>query len=683
MSAKVRQLHSAAGSARDALLSTDAQQLAEIVAVLGDSFSVDDAGVVLGEPVGRVLPWIRELLDAQVIRAEGTLFVFVDGDDRERRYSSVPEPVRLALHRQIGRMLLDRGGSAVPAARHLAIAARPGDRDALTALDRVTQEIMSATPRRAAEFALRALELTEPNDATRFTRSVTAVNALIAARQLGEGLALARFVLAAAPPATCEAELRLTLSSALFAYGRLAESAAEAEAVLARPDLPEAYYSVAVVSRLLALLAEDDFSRAREPAEGVIAGDVRGASDDALASALTALALITWSEGRVADSLGLMRAAVHRSDRGQIETRRVNPRLPLALMFATLGEFEEAETCIDESERAIAGADGPAAGIAAVARSRVLLEASRLHDAVREPRDLEEAGGEPGAWIFVPVAYATLAAAALLRGDLAAAARYVAQYRAQRSPPPANLGSDTCTWVEAQLGDAEGSPRRAFKVLAPVYADMAAHKRLLLEEPGAAAWLVRTALAVGERQCAAVAATHAERLAEDNRLFPHLGASAVHARALMDEDAAGLRWAATEHWHPWARASAAEDAGVLLARTGKPATAREMLEQALGDYERAGALRDCLRVRRRLAAPGTRPRHRSRRRESPVEGWDSLTEGERRVVELVAQGLTNRQVAERAYLSRHTVDFHLRQAFRKLNVSSRVELARIAIEHQR
>ena len=60
-----------------------------------------------------------------------------------------------------------------------------------------------------------------------------------------------------------------------------------------------------------------------------------------------------------------------------------------------------------------------------------------------------------------------------------------------------------------------------------------------------------------------------------------------------------------------------------------------------------------------------------------------MTDAERRVVELVAQGLTNRQVAERAFLSRHTVDFHLRQAFRKLNVSSRVELARIAIEHQR
>jgi DNA-binding CsgD family transcriptional regulator len=68
--------------------------------------------------------------------------------------------------------------------------------------------------------------------------------------------------------------------------------------------------------------------------------------------------------------------------------------------------------------------------------------------------------------------------------------------------------------------------------------------------------------------------------------------------------------------------------------------------------------------------------------ERPVEGWASLTEGELRVVSLVAQGLTNRATAERAFLSRHTVDSHLRQAFRKLNISSRVELVRLALEHE-
>ena len=48
---------------------------------------------------------------------------------------------------------------------------------------------------------------------------------------------------------------------------------------------------------------------------------------------------------------------------------------------------------------------------------------------------------------------------------------------------------------------------------------------------------------------------------------------------------------------------------------------------------------------------------------------------------LVAEGLNNAQVAARMYISTHTVAHHLRQAFRKLSIASRVELTRIVIEH--
>jgi DNA-binding CsgD family transcriptional regulator len=51
------------------------------------------------------------------------------------------------------------------------------------------------------------------------------------------------------------------------------------------------------------------------------------------------------------------------------------------------------------------------------------------------------------------------------------------------------------------------------------------------------------------------------------------------------------------------------------------------------------------------------------------------------VSHLVADGLTNSQVASTMSLSRHTVDFHLRQVFRKLNIRSRVDLTRVTLEH--
>lgn len=49
---------------------------------------------------------------------------------------------------------------------------------------------------------------------------------------------------------------------------------------------------------------------------------------------------------------------------------------------------------------------------------------------------------------------------------------------------------------------------------------------------------------------------------------------------------------------------------------------------------------------------------------------------------VVAEGLTNVKVAERLFCSHHTVDFHLRQIFRKLGIGSRVELARLALERR-
>lgn len=61
--------------------------------------------------------------------------------------------------------------------------------------------------------------------------------------------------------------------------------------------------------------------------------------------------------------------------------------------------------------------------------------------------------------------------------------------------------------------------------------------------------------------------------------------------------------------------------------------------------------------------------------------WASLTEQEQAISRLVGQALTNQQIATRIDRSPHTVNYHLRQIFRKLAISSRVELARVASQH--
>ncbi len=62
--------------------------------------------------------------------------------------------------------------------------------------------------------------------------------------------------------------------------------------------------------------------------------------------------------------------------------------------------------------------------------------------------------------------------------------------------------------------------------------------------------------------------------------------------------------------------------------------------------------------------------------------WRTLTDAELRVSELVAGGLTNRNIAEYLKLSPHTVDAHLRHIYTKLDIHSRVELTVLALQHR-
>ncbi|MGZ4708062.1 MAG: helix-turn-helix domain-containing protein, partial [Acidimicrobiales bacterium] len=112
---------------------------------------------------------------------------------------------------------------------------------------------------------------------------------------------------------------------------------------------------------------------------------------------------------------------------------------------------------------------------------------------------------------------------------------------------------------------------------------------------------------------------------------------------------------------------------------GEVVTARKTFELGAQGYEASGARQDSERVSVRLHELD-REHPRGCRGHRPVCGWESLTVAEHRVARVVAEGCTNAETAERLYISRHTVDFHLRQIFRKLDVQSRVRLTRLVLE---
>ena len=116
-------------------------------------------------------------------------------------------------------------------------------------------------------------------------------------------------------------------------------------------------------------------------------------------------------------------------------------------------------------------------------------------------------------------------------------------------------------------------------------------------------------------------------------------------------------------------ARALVDLGASCARAGERADARETLREALDLADRCSATVLAQRARKELVAVGGRPRR------PRSTGSQSLTPSERRVAEMAVSGLSNPEIAQSLFLTRKTVETHLGNAYRKLDIHSRDRLA--------
>ncbi|MGW4637962.1 LuxR C-terminal-related transcriptional regulator [Sphaerisporangium sp. NPDC004334] len=691
-------------------LSREGRQLVEVAAVLGRRFSPEDVGDLVGTGPAALLPAVEEALDAGLLLAAGDTLEFRHELVWRAVLHDLPAAMRNALHHQAGRLLLGRGGAAARAAGHLVEGVRPGDTRALADLDRAVTEVRATAPGAAADLAVQAVELSDCADPRRPARVVTAVEAATEAGRLADAERLARSAPArATSPAA--AELHCALSGVLLPAGRPAEAVAEAEAALRERALPAPWRERATLGLLYGLAALPDRERAEREAVRVLA-DAGRHGEAAEAAATAVLGTIWWESGRLAEGLRAAREAVGRAEDAGDPEGRVCTRLALAAMLIDVRLIDEARAVIGEAaeedespghhacaageapghdvcaageasgHRAwAAGGDvpghGPWAAGAAALSARAELAVGHAEDAaVRASRALDLVQAT-GARLFGAVAASVLVTVALRRGDLRAAERHADGDDGW--PLQAGTAACWCAMAGAQVVEARDGPAAALERLGPLYAGVRERPGLLVADPAAAPWLVRVALAAGDRPGARLTVASAERLAEGAPGFPTVRTAATHARGLLDGDAEALEPAVKEGVDPWARASAAEDLGVTLEAAGDRRACVRSLDQALAGYQDCGAARDAARLRRRLRRLGVRHRHWATA-DRPVTGWGSLTDTERTVSLLVTQGWTNRRVAEQMFISVHTVAFHLRQIFRKLGIGSRVELTRLVFE---
>jgi DNA-binding NarL/FixJ family response regulator len=126
----------------------------------------------------------------------------------------------------------------------------------------------------------------------------------------------------------------------------------------------------------------------------------------------------------------------------------------------------------------------------------------------------------------------------------------------------------------------------------------------------------------------------------------------------------------------WDAARARTLAGRALARSGDGDRAALELELAATAFDSFGSLRYRDQAERELGKLGRRIHRRTRPGKIDGKGLETLTARELQVARLVVDRKTNPEIASELFLSNKTVESHLRNIFHKLNVTSRVELAR-------
>jgi DNA-binding CsgD family transcriptional regulator len=417
------------------------------------------------------------------------------------------------------------------------------------------------------------------------------------------------------------------------------------------------------------------------------ARDMAGDDPITLGAAAYTLATVALQRGRYSEALDW-------AAQPRLVVRDDHPERRMSMGFQHLREMTQMLTSqallrldrVDEADRALTtvrqavrsqGFGGLAAsGQALMVEQRFAV--GEWDDAVTEFDSLMDLCAELGrAHYAVELAAGARALVALHRGDhhTAGATIAVAEQVEGRGPYNGQL----VVLAQALLAECGGSPGEALEILATTW-DAAVAKGVVSVCLSLGPDLVRLARAQGDLDRALATSHQIDLLEAANPGVAGIAAAALRCRGLAGDDAALLVQAAAALRggpRPLESALACENAAEALARSGDRPATRPLFDEAIEAYARLGATWDVARAGAVMRALGIRRGSRGTRVRA-TSGWDALTRGERAVVELVAEGLTNVEVAERLFLSRHTVKRHLANVMLKLALTSRKELAREA-----
>ncbi|MEA2134703.1 MAG: hypothetical protein QOC68_2612, partial [Solirubrobacteraceae bacterium] len=652
-----------------------------VAASLGRRFSFADLANMLDRPAATLLGPVEELIDGGMLVESGDRLAFRHDVTREAVRESLPVSARRAVDRQAADVLLTAGATPVEVAAQVAESAEPGDEEAISILLRAGESLANTDPGAGADLSRRALELAPRDHAMRGPLLAQTAILLNSAGRVGEARAFADTHLRDALPAEQEAEVLLGIAG-MFRVPPDARVAAGRQA-LALPELP-AYLRARHLAALFHNLLVGGRTEEAKAIHAETAAAVR-ASEDANSAFAFALAetVTAYVDARYDEALKLTEQA---ASAGIATTDWARDRLAREWRCETHTVLDHVDESLRLAADRVAAAqrdrNGWAIRIFEIWRGRQLHQLGRLTDAraILEGQFSPETGDR-----FI----GALDAAGIVALGRVALHQGNARLQQRMAELAHGLLEDTtpnfrrqAVWLLALQAMGAGDREAAHGWLCALGDDQrTAILPLFPIDVTDEIPLVRIALAAGDGELAQAAADQADRRAERNPKVATIVATAAHVRGLLTESIEELERAAdlfATAPRRLAHAHALEDLGAARADAGAVDAAIEAFDRALVLYAEAGASWDAGRARARLRDHGVRRRLVGRERAET--GWAAMTDSELAVARLVAQGLTNREVAEQLFVSPHTVSSHLRSSFAKLGINSRLALARLAAE---
>ena len=695
---EVPQAVAAALTGELALLSADTRRVLEGASVAGDPFEPELAAAAAGVTEEAAIDALDDLLARDLVRPTDVprRFRFRHPLVRGAVYEAAPGGWRLTAHERVAAALAERGAPIGTRAHHVERSARHGDMEAIGLLTEAGQAALARAPASAGtlfEAALRILPPSAPVEQRAMLLDLIAASR-VATGWFEDAYAAMNERAALTPSAPLAERIRLTAATASIEnlIGRNAQAHSRLQQAL--DELPD--QATAEAAALMTEIGIDAFFRmdygamrrfARRGLEAARPLD----NMDVTSTAAGVLAFGSVLDGAFEDvPAAIAEAAALLDPMSEIDLSRA--RRGINNLAAAELYFERYADAERHSERSLAAAVATGQG----QFLPVLFWGSIIRTArgrLREAAELQEIAIEVARVSGLAAALAWNFGARVLT-QTAFGDAHAALAAAEDAVHSANIGTEGPTfpamWVQVVYGGALLEAGEAARAADAIYEGGGGEDLPLLPagfRPLVFEQLARAALLRDRHEEAVSFAERAAACAERQSMLrlPRVYAARAAAEiALADGDGAGAAERALEAGVLAAEVGAPIEEGISRVLAGRALAAAGDRDRAVAElttagaiFERCGALPRRDAVDRELGKLGRRVHRRTKRGRADGTGIELLTERELEVARLVVDRKTNAQIAAELFLSPKTVETHIRHLFQKLEVSSRVEVARL------